>query len=556
MTKIVLAQIDSIAGDIKTNSKIIEENIIEAKKHNAEIVIFPAYALCGYPFGDMYLRHKSLLDKQIEELNNLADLADGIIVIVGYLKKDNNSGVAILQNKQILYSDILSYNSEIFQIVSGKYDILKANDIKTSVTGIIHCGVSTTLAYNEFEINSCLSEIANNNKIKYLYVNKVGYADNLCFDGCSRVYNEDGKLCARAEYLSEDILVVDNFKGLIKDIPQGMDEKESETFSLNYCNDLERLYKELVFGIKEYFSKSGFDKAVLGLSGGLDSSVCAVLLADALDEKNVYAISMPTKISSKGSKDDAENLAKNLGINYIVHSISKETEVMLDELSNIYSQIHFDKYGKTTTNENIQARTRATILWGISNEYKGMLPIATSDKSEAYIGYATINGDMSGGFAPIADVTKTKLFALADYMNKNRKIKNAIPKSILEKPPGAELKLNPITGQLVTAEEDNMPYPFLDEIIWLIENKNYGIDAIKKHKFVYEKENYVSLETKLDWINKFYKKSQCAVFKWHILPPSIITNKNTINQSSYYQPIISKLVWCFWVICWELYFLL
>jgi NAD+ synthetase len=171
-----------------------------------------------------------------------------------------------------------------------------------------------------------------------------------------------------------------------------------------------------------------------------------------------------------------------------------------------------------------------------------MLPIATSDKSEAYIGYATTNGDMSGGFAPIADVTKTKLFALADFMNKNRSEKDVIPQSVLEKPPGAELKFDKEKGRTITAEEDNMPYPFLDEIIWHVENKKFGYRELVNHKFLYEKEHAISQEQKEAWIAKFFDKAQKAIFKWHIFPISIIVDSQTINDMEYYHPIVSKFI--------------
>ena len=175
---------------------------------------------------------------------------------------------------------------------------------------------------------------------------------------------------------------------------------------------------------------------------------------------------MPSRITSKESKNDAKVLAENLGINFFEVPLAEAIDPMKSMLNFAFSNVETEKYEKSTTIENLQARLRATILWSISNEHRQMLPIATSDKSEAYIGYATVNGDMSGGFAPIADVTKTKLFALGDYLNKNRPQKNAIPQVILEKPPGAELKINPKTGKTVCAEEENMPYEFLDEIIW------------------------------------------------------------------------------------------
>ena len=248
---------------------------------------------------------------------------------------------------------------------------------------------------------------------------------------------------------------------------------------------------------------------------------------------------MPSRITSAESKNDAKSLAANLGINFFEIPLAEALDPLKSMLGFAFQNVKSEKFDKSTTIENLQARLRATILWSVSNEYKQMLPVATSDKSEAYIGYATVNGDMSGGFAPIADVTKTKLFALGEFLNQNRKIKNVIPQAILEKPPGAELKINPLTGKTVCAEEENMPYEFLDEIIWYIETQGFGFDDLLTHKFYYELEHNISIEQKKEWINKFFWKSKCAVYKWHIMPPSVVTDVHSINSVEYRQPIIS-----------------
>ena len=240
---------------------------------------------------------------------------------------------------------------------------------------------------------------------------------------------------------------------------------EAKAYTLEYNPDLERTYKTIVQGIKDYFHKSGFEKAVIGLSGGLDSSVCAVLLADALGKDNVFGISMPSVITSKESKNDARNLSQNLGINFLEASIKNVVDSINNSLKDIFTKVEIkwnNRLEESFTMDNIQARSRAVFLWGISNEFSKTLPIATSDKSELYMGYATINGDMSGGFAPIADVTKTKLFALAKWLNENRIQKNVIPQSIINKTPGGELSINPKTEKPLTAEDALMPYEFLD----------------------------------------------------------------------------------------------
>ena len=178
-------------------------------------------------------------------------------------------------------------------------------------------------------------------------------------------------------------------------------------------------------------------------------------------------------------------------------------------------------------------------LWGISNEFESCIPIATSDKSELYMGYATINGDMSGGFAPIADVCKTKLFALARWINKNRVPYNVIPETIIQKRPGAELAINPATGKTLLAEEALMPYEFLDEIIWRIENKHQSYQELLKETFLYETKYQLAKEQKVEWLKKFYRRMSAALYKSYIMPPYVIVDSETINKSVYYQPITS-----------------
>ena len=528
MKKTVIAQIDTLAGDIINNSAKIIENIKQAQKENAQLILFPELALCGSPMGDIIKRHKSLLTSQRNELKKIAHLADDITVMLGCIDENSQNTIALIQNGQIQYIKDFSIANDTAIVLGLKN--LKGYNSKNIII------FENTLSRNgfEYQLNKKLSEYKN-----IIYVNRAGYADNKVFSGSSRIY-VNGELSARAKYLEEDLLILDNDKGRIEPMPIGSEKNLNCNFDLNYTNDLERTYKSSVFAIKQYFAKNGFSKAVLGLSGGLDSTVSAVLLADALGKENVVGISMPSRITTDTSKNDAKELAQNLGITFFEIPLAESLEISKSILNKAFNQINMEKYTESTTIENLQARTRATILWSVSNEFKGMLPIATSDKSEAYIGYATVNGDMSGGFAPIADITKTKLFALGHYINKI-KGKNVIPQSVLEKPPGAELKINPKTGKPLCAEEANMPYEFLDEIIWQIENFGLGKDDLFKHKFYYENNHELSQEQKEEWINKFYWKMHCATYKWHIMPASVIQDTHSINGVEYYQPILNKI---------------
>lgn len=411
----------------------------------------------------------------------------------------------------------------------------------------INCSASPTRAKKEQLKHNMLSFISKKYKTPIVYVNQVGAIDNSSFDGSSRVFDKNGKLLARAKSFTEQFLIVNPHQNLGKIYPltKGLEKTltEAKIYTLEYEPDLERTYKTIVQGIRDYFNKTGFKRAVLGLSGGLDSTVCAVLLADAIGAENVFGVSMPSKITSKESKTDAEKLANNLGINFTEAPIKEMVETTNNCLQDLFKTVE-DKwncrYKQSFTMDNIQARSRAIFLWGISNEFDRCLPIATSDKSELYMGYATINGDMSGGFAPIADVPKTKLFALARWLNKNRTVKDAIPEAIILKKPGAELAIDPKTGKPLIAEDALMPYEFLDEVIWRIENKKEHYYDMLESEFLYEKSNTVSKEQKIEWLNKFYRRMSTALYKWSILPPSVIVDSRSINKYDYKQPITSS----------------
>ena len=411
----------------------------------------------------------------------------------------------------------------------------------------INCSASPTRAKKEQLKHNMLSFVSKNYSTPIVYVNQVGAIDNSSFDGSSRVFDKKGQLLARAKSFKEQFLIVNPHLGLGKIYPltKGLEKTltEAKVYTLEYEPDLERTYKTIVQGIKDYFKKTGFKRAVLGLSGGLDSTVCAVLLADALGKENVFGISMPSKITSSESKSDAEKLANNLGISFTEAPIGDMVETTNNCLTKLFSVVEENwdcRYKQSFTMDNIQARSRAMFLWGISNEFASCLPIATSDKSELYMGYATINGDMSGGFAPIADVPKTKLFALARWLNSNRAEKNAIPEAIILKKPGAELAIDPKTGKPLIAEDALMPYEFLDEVIWRIENKKEHYYDMLNSEFLYELKNNVSKEQKIQWLDKFYRRMATALYKWSILPPSVIVDSRSINKYDYKQPITSS----------------
>ena len=551
-----IAQLNPIVGNIEYNKNKAIDCIKQAINLNAEIVIFPEMFLSGNCAIDIFKRYPHLLKQIQKALSEIVNITKNIAVIIGHIdfeKKHPYNSVhfikdgSIKQNIKIPF-DILNNNSEkrIIECNKTKYLITSSLDsldkLSSSYDYLIYLKSNISRAGFEKCLHEKLKKAAEEYQTKIIYVNQTGATDECVYDGSSRIYDKNGEIIAFADSFKEDYIIYDGDKNNIKELPSWFNYSTKQDFSLDYENDLERTYKSLVLAISDYFSKNGLKRAVLGLSGGLDSSVCAVITADAIGKENVLGVSMPSKITSSDSKNDALSLAQNLGIHFIETSIKDCQDLLNNKFENIFQEIKLcERYTQSYTKDNIQARSRATILWGIANEYPNTIPIATSDKSESYMGYATINGDMSGGFAPIVDITKTKLFALAKYLNKSRNQKNAIPESVIAKPPGAELAINPKTGCTLTAEEALMPYEFLDEVIWRIENFNQAIKDMEREEFLYEKNNSLSKEQKLFWLEKFFKRMNTALYKWYISAPGPIIDAHGINKAEFSHPISSDI---------------
>ncbi len=546
-TKIALAQINLIPADIEYNKNKIIEYIKSALNQEVGLIMFPNLALYGYCKYNLLKKFPYVVAQIKDALEEIKNLNFDIDILIGYpeIEKGRVSDkFALISKGEIKKVNTFEFDKKVFKIIS-KMNV--ENNVFSPSADCLICSFTTISRTNvEYFRNTALSGLAKFQNKKCIFINQVGAIDELVYDGLSRMYSEKGEIIALAKAFEEDLLILDfETGGKIEKTPlEYFKTTNLLEFSLDYENDLERTYNALVLGIKDYFSKNGFKQAVLGLSGGLDSTICAVLLADALGAKNVLGVSMPSKLSSSHSKTDAYELAKNLGINYIVAPIEQYHDLFSNNLENIFKETSnnwLNRYTNSFTQDNIQARSRAMILWGIANEFGATLPIATSDKSETYMGYATINGDMSGGFAPILDVTKTKLFALARWMNKNRTVKNAIPESVILKPPGAELAIDPKTGETLRAEDALMPYEFLDEVIWRIENLNQSIDNMMQNVFIYEKKNVLDSATKKAWLEKFFRRLNTSVYKWYISAPSPIIDAHSINKIEYAQPIVSNI---------------
>ncbi len=593
---IVLAQVNPVSGYVEHNAKKAARWIEWANRLKIDAVVFPEMYLIGYPIGDFIDRFPVVVEENVEWLEALAGLTGSVKVIIGFVEinkqktgKSYYNSIAVLAEgkvQQVIRKSLLPNYAEFNDYrhfepapVNSASRIVELNGKKA---GIIVCedgwndfgffdknlykedpveivvreqhpdylinpSASITRAKKEQLKHNMLSFAAKKHRTPIVYSNQVGSGECLSFEGASRVYDAEGNLTAMAKSYQEQFFVVYPFNpsGKIYPLPRGLEKtlNSQKAFTLDHEPDLERTYLTIVQSIRDYFKKTGFRRAVLGLSGGLDSTVCAVLLTDALGAENVLGISMPSKITSAESKNDAKELAENLGINFAEVSIKDMYEATRKKFDEVFADVDkkWDcRYKECFTNDNIQARSRALILWGIANEYQATLPIATSDKSELYMGYATINGDMSGGFAPIADVTKTKLFALARWMNEKREKKNAIPEAIIAKRPGAELAINPKTNKPLLAEEALMPYEFLDEVIWRVENLHQSIGDMINAEFRYETKEKISHEQKMQWLKKFFRRMSTSLYKWSIMPPSPIVDARSINKAEYRHPIIAS----------------
>ena len=526
-----LAQINPVAGNLAYNSSKIIDFIQKAEDAGLDLIVFPEYSLLGASLEDFIKRYPFILDEEQKYLNEIARKTLRITVLLGFVDKNQESAYAVLRWGRV-------------DKIIPKSDYITSKLLNDGVEYYIRLVSIPSKPSTEINRKNKLVDIAKTNKRPILEVNQVGAIDANSYAGLSCAYDEEGKLIARAKGFEEQLLVVNPFRKIGRIFEENI-PVPPQSFTLDYEWDIERTYKSSVQGIKDYFAKCGLKRAVLGLSGGLDSTVSAVLLVDALGKENVFGVSMPSKLTSVESKSDARQLAENLGIGFAEVSIKQMYEVNEACFNNLFSKVEQSwdcRYKQSFTPDNIQARSRAMYLWGVANEFASCIPIATSDKSELYMGYATINGDMSGGFAAIADITKTKLFALARWMNKNREQKNVIPESVLLKRPGAELAIDPNTGKTLCAEDALMPYEFLDEIIWRIENQQESYQQMLEAEFIYEKKMNITQAQKKEWLDKFYRRMSFALYKGFIMPPYTIIEDETINKTAYLQPITSSSV--------------
>jgi len=479
--KIGICQINPTVGAINKNKQLILENYNKSISLGAELVVFPELALTGYPPQDLLLREQFLkrtanaLDEIAKQTSTPMILGSTLVdnsdlfncsflcengKIVGYYKKillptydvfDEDRYFKSGSEPSVFELAILGKSKRIgLQICEDLWDHNYSKDLAESIkeTGadiIINISASPFGDDRLIERSNLIKAKAKKTNLPFVYCNMVGSQDELIFDGQSLVYGKDGNLVAKGKAFEEDLLIVDL--------------KETSQINLSRMKREESLYKALILGVKDYFSKTGHHQAVIGLSGGIDSSLTACIAVEALGKNNVYGISMPSKFSSSHSMGDAQALAGNLGIDFReipINSIVESFEALMAP--------DLDKNNIGVAEENIQSRIRGNILMALSNKH-GWLVLSTGNKTEMAMGYCTLYGDMNGGLSVISDLSKEDVYKISKWLNTSSG-KNIIPENSITKPPSAELRpdqVDPfdydIVSPLVSALIDNEKSP-------------------------------------------------------------------------------------------------
>jgi NAD+ synthase (glutamine-hydrolysing) len=484
--KIALGQINPTVGDFSGNAAKIVEYSRRAQASGAGLILFPELSVCGYPPRDLVER-PSFVARNRETVEQIAAETRGIAVICGLVtpahsetgKSAMNSAallqdgrVAFVQSKMLLptydvFDEMRNFapakSQDLFSFCGNQMALTICEDAWNDklfwpkrlytvdpVEALVRAGGNFVLniSSSPFWIGKrelrrdMLAAIARHHKIPVALVNQVGGNDSLVFDGSSIVLNAEGKVIAQGRSFEEDLIYFDS-KTLTRDpSEQDLHEQiEGEEASV---------YAALVLGTRDYMRKCGFKKAIIGLSGGIDSALTAVIAADAVGPDNVVGVGMPGPYSSPGSIEDARALARNLGMRFELLSINQTFDAYRQTLQKV-----FEGRKEDVTEENIQSRARGTLLMALSNKF-GAIVLSTGNKSELGVGYCTLYGDMVGGLAVISDVPKTLVYRLSYYVNSRRAV---IPQATLEKPPSAELRPN-------QKDSDSLPpYEILDAVL-------------------------------------------------------------------------------------------
>lgn len=478
--KIALAQINVVVGDLPGNARKILEILATAERKGADMVLFPEMALCAYPPQDLLL-DKAFLKHCREMLDRVARATGETIALVGTVHEEAGNiynAIAVLQQGKILdivrKSNLPTYDvfDELRYFSSGstprpvevslhgqscrlgieicedlwdkRYAVRVTEVLAERGADIILNASASPFCHGKFcERLALVREKVRETGLPFVYVNLVGGQDELIFDGNSFALDKEGKIAAHAAAFREDLVYCSFAAGLAKEhlTETGTDENEE-------------LRRALTLGIRDYFVKSGFRDAIIGMSGGIDSALVAVLAVEALGAEHVYGYAMPSKFSSTHSLEDAEACSRNLGMHYNVLPISELYTHFLETLKTPFAGTTFG-----LAEENLQARIRGTILMSIANK-KNALLLTTGNKTELALGYCTLYGDMCGALAPISDLNKPEVYRLACYLNENYQYP-VIPENSILKRPSAELA----EGQFDPFDYD-ITAPLVDDILY------------------------------------------------------------------------------------------
>jgi NAD+ synthase/NAD+ synthase (glutamine-hydrolysing) len=521
--KIALGQINPTVGDFSRNAEKIVDFARRAQAAGAGLILFPELSICGYPPRDLVER-PSFVARNRETLDLVADRTRGISVICGFVtpaeaetgKSVMNSAallgdgkVLFVQSKMLLptydvFDEMRNFAparaQELFPFCGKKMALTICEDAWNDkhfwnkrlygfdpVEALVRAGGNFLLniSASPFHVEKrefrrdMLAAIAKAYKVPVVMVNQVGGNDSLVFDGSSQVIAPDGGVIAQGKSFEEDLILFDPdaLSGEIHPQVEGIEASA---------------YAALVLGTRDYVHKCGFQRVIIGLSGGIDSALTAAIAVDAVGAENVIGVGMPGPYSSRGSIDDARSLAANLGIRFELVRITDAFDSYLKVLKPVFAGKEED-----VTEENIQSRIRGTLLMALSNKF-GAIVLSTGNKSELGVGYCTLYGDMVGGLAVISDVPKTMVYKLSLYVNGRRPV---IPRAILEKPPSAELRPNQLDSDTLP------PYEILDTIL-----EDYVEDSKTAEQIARERNYQVALVRKVICMvdRSEYKRQQAA----------------------------------------------
>lgn len=498
--RIAICQINPVIGDFVFNTSLIREFSEQAKTKGCSLAIFPEMSVVGYPPKDL-LEKQAFISENLKQLKQLASKTKGIRILCGFVDRNPNKIGKPLINSVALIKDGLVINkggkrllpaydvfdetryfepaqqSLVFEMegkcfgvnicediwnvgnVEGvhKYPINPISELKRQNIDILINISASPYTLNKGTLRrNVVKKLAVQYQFPILFCNQIGSNDDLLFDGSSMVVDRKGRLVLTGKEFEPDLLIYDTERTDYNEIKNSVHVEE------------ESILKGLTMGIRDYTLKCGFEKVLIGLSGGIDSSLVAVIAQRAMGSENVMGISMPSQYTSEISREDAERLAQNLRIRF--------REIPITEIFNCYKKWLspvFKGREEDETEENIQARIRGNLLMALSNKFNSLL-LSTGNKSEMAMGYCTLYGDMSGGLAVISDIPKTLCYRLAEYINKKEEI---IPARVLSRPPTAELRPD-------QTDQDNLPpYEVLDQILEAAMEKNLGFKDIVKMGF-------------------------------------------------------------------------